>query len=435
MFDIFIMDLGGHESNVQALQQQFPHARVVRYYSDHLSTLKRCVARARTPFIWVISSCCDYSEFDFEYRAAPWEEYQIHCWASGQQQFGDTFLIPVREFRKQQSVKLLEWYQHINYHNNGVPRLSWPVLTAPDENLTQIIKNHKFTSPYIFINQTVEFDPPLWKDRNFYTFTQSGAVSLVPRDISGSLRNQIYDYKHLTKSKDLYISEKPLDIIYISNGEPAADQWYQHLVNTVQTENNITRISGITGRVAAYQAAARASSTPWFFAVFAKLEVDTEFDWCWQPDWLQQPKHYIFHSRNPVNGLEYGHMGVIAYNKKLVLENNDPGLDFTLSQSHAVVPVVSATAHYNTTPELTWRTAFREAIKLKADAEKTGSIESKYRLERWLTCAEGKHSKWSLRGARDAVEYYAQTAGEHTELMKSFEWGWLHERYTNRYSQ
>ena len=51
------------------------------------------------------------------------------------------------------------------------------------------------------------------------------------------------------------------------------------------------------------------------------LEVDYLFDWSWQPDRLQQPKHYIFHARNPVNNLEYGHQAMIAYNKKLVLEN------------------------------------------------------------------------------------------------------------------
>ena len=49
----------------------------------------------------------------------------------------------------------------------------------------------------------------------------------------------------------------------------------------------------------------------------------------WQSDYMQQDKHYIFHTKNPVTDLEYGHMGIIAYNKKLVLECNDWGLDFT----------------------------------------------------------------------------------------------------------
>jgi hypothetical protein len=159
-----------------------------------------------------------------------------------------------------------------------------------------------------------------------------------------------------------------------------------------------------------------------------------EFDWSWQPDWLQEPKHYIFNSRNPVNGLEYGHMGVIAYNKKLVLDTDSPGLDFTLSRAHAVVPLLSATAHYNTTPELTWRTAFREVLKLKDDVVKTSSVESTYRMDTWLTQADGDHAEFSLLGAADAVDYYNKVNGDYTELMRSYEWTWLKEYYSSRYS-
>jgi hypothetical protein len=127
-------------------------------------------------------------------------------------------------------------------------------------------------------------------------------------------------------------------------------------------------------------------------------------------------------------------MGVIAYNKRLVSETDDWGLDFTLSRAHAVVPKVSAVAHYNTTPELTWRTAFREVIKLKDDVEKTGSVESMYRLDTWLTVADGDYAEFSILGAQDAVDYYEQVRGDYTELMRSFEWVWLKEYYAMRHT-
>jgi hypothetical protein len=91
------------------------------------------------------------------------------------------------------------------------------------------------------------------------------------------------------------------------------------------------RIDGITGRAEAYKACAEVSETSWFFNVFAKCIVEPNFDFNWQPDWLQGPKHWIFHSRNPVNGLEYGHMGIIAYHKQTVVDATEWGLDFTLS--------------------------------------------------------------------------------------------------------
>jgi hypothetical protein len=100
MYDIFIMDMEGHDVNVQDLRTRFPHARIVRYYDNHLDTIRRCIAKARTPWIWVLSSCCDYADFDFDYRSMPWEAYQLHCWASGHEKFGDTFLIDVKRFKQ-----------------------------------------------------------------------------------------------------------------------------------------------------------------------------------------------------------------------------------------------------------------------------------------------------------------------------------------------
>lgn len=437
MYDVFILDMGSNNDNVQALIQRFPHAYVVRYYDNHFDTIKRCVARSRTPYCWVISSVCDYTDFDFEYKAKPWEAYQIHCWASDSQKFGDTFLIPIDEFNRQKDIELLEWYKDINWHSDGVPRLPVPTIIYDSDDLVNVVRNTKFNAPYMLFKRNSDdmpkYSPILWKDRSVHTFNRANSVSLVPREILAHLKHQIYDFPYIIKQKEQFLSDKLLDIVYISNGEPNAEQWYEHLIAT--SNRRVKRIMNTNGRARAYQAAAAISETDWFFAVFAKLEVVESFDWEWQPDYLQEPKHYIFHSRNPVNGLEYGHMGVIAYNKRLVLETDTSGLDFTLSKPHAVVPIVSAIAHYNTTPELTWRTAFREVIKLKDDVEKTASIESQYRLTVWLTEAEGVHSEWSIRGAEDAVKYYESVDGNYDKLMLSFEWNWLKEYFNNRYSQ
>ena len=432
MYDVFIMDMGGHDLNVQNIQSRFPHSRVVRYYDNHLDTIRRCIARARTPWIWVVSSCCDYTDFDFNYRAAPWEAYQLHCWASGQEKFGDTFLINITEFKKQWDIALLEWYKDVNWHSPGVPRLSWPVLKTKSEDITTELKQYKFDAPYVWINELLDFDVPLWNKRAFYSFNDAGSISIAPRDVQAHLQSQIYDYPYIIKQKQEYLTPDLLDIIYISNGEPEAEQWFEHLIKTCRRE--VKRIQNVNGRSRAYKAAAEFSQTEWFFAVFAKLEVVDTFDWTWQPDYLQEPKHYIFNSHNPVNGLEYGHMGVIAYNRRLVLETTESGLDFALSKAHAVVPKLSAIAHYNTTPELTWRTAFREVLKLKDDVIKTGSIESTYRLETWLNQAEGLYAEWSTQGADDAIEYYESVNGDYTELMRSYEWDWLSEYWTKKYS-
>jgi hypothetical protein len=222
-----------------------------------------------------------------------------------------------------------------------------------------------------------------------------------------------------------------LDIVFLSNGETGADENYDHLIRTTQgLPNRVVRVDGVNGRVQAYHAAAEASNTPWMFTVFAKLKVSPKFDWNWQPDRLQIPKHYVFHAKNPVNGLIYGHQAMIAYNKKLTLANEGKGLDFTMDDEHEVVEIVSGTANFNTDEYSTWRTAFREALKLRANNDEI----SKNRLEFWLTTSMGKFSDYSTEGAQHAVEYYESVNGDFEKLKLSYEWKWLKEYFNNKYN-
>jgi hypothetical protein len=217
---------------------------------------------------------------------------------------------------------------------------------------------------------------------------------------------------------------RSLDIVFISNGEHGAEHHWNILIENINAEENqIHRIDGINGRVACYQAAARASNTDWFFAVFAKLQVNEDFDWRWQPDRLQEAKHYIFHAYNPVNHLIYGHQAMIAYNRKLVLANIGSGLDFTLDDPHEVIPVLSGTAYYDNDAWTCWRTAFRETLKLRHSLP---DVENEYRLSQWLTeNNENDYVKWSHIGAQDAITYYDSVQGDFDSLKKSYEWSWL----------
>jgi hypothetical protein len=267
---------------------------------------------------------------------------------------------------------------------------------------------------------------PLWRQETKTIVPLSpGATSvIVPKSAKGDIKTQLYDYAYIDKTHRM-LKDQPLDIVFISNAEKNADQNYQRLKNSTYNRNNlIHRVDGVNGRVAAYHAAARKSTTSWFFAVFAKLSVANNFDWTWQPDRMQQPKHYIFHAGNPVNGLVYGHQAMIAYNRQLALENTGVGLDFTLDQSHEVVPILSGTADYAETPWMAWRTAFREALKLHASLP---DVENEYRLKVWLKEDSGTiaNGHWSHKGAQDAVEFYKEVNGNPTELKKSYEWAWL----------
>jgi hypothetical protein len=166
------------------------------------------------------------------------------------------------------------------------------------------------------------------------------------------------------------------------------------------------------------------------FTVFAKLKVNEKFNWSWQPDRLQIPKHYIFTATNPVNGLVYGHQAMIAYNKKITLSNTGTGLDFTLDNEHEVVDMNSGTANYNIDEWTTWRTSFRECIKLAANTDEI----SQDRLKIWSTVANGNFAQYSLDGAKDAISYYNDVSGDLVELKKSYDWAWLREFYNKKYN-
>lgn len=443
---IFYMDFlnEGSTAQFEQLSAKWPNMKSTRYVDNHLDVLKRIMNSAETKFVWVISSICDYSEFDFTWHPEFWQEDMIHVFPSGMldsismQKRGDTFYINCESFKTQMvDLALLDWFNVINYCNDQtVKRFDAPRCIYEHDDLVSEVKKFDFKFPYaVFANSAVYPTETmcLWteKDRSIEVFTRSHGVSVIPRDVKRYLKTQIYDYPYIKDTDTGFIPEKRLDIVYISNGEPCADHWSHHLLNCSRG-SNFSRVMDVKGRANAYKAAARASNTPWFFAVFAKIEVDMSFDWTWQPDYLQEPKHYIFYARNPLNGLTYGHQSVIAYNKRLVLETEDiEGLDFTLSKPHEVVPIISGTAHFNSDPWTTWRTAFREVVKLKHYLSVHTSVETEYRLNVWLTKAEGNNAIWCLKGAKDAVEYYDSVKGNYSKLMLSFEWAWLTD-YFNR---
>jgi hypothetical protein len=111
-----------------------------------------------------------------------------------------------------------------------------------------------------------------------------------------------------------------------------------------------------------------------------------------------------------------------------MLENTG-GLDMTLAQQHAVVPLVISETHL-TDPWDIWRTAFRETAKLLYYSKDGNSVELEYRLNKWLDADQ----HWYKRGAMDARDYFESTDGEYAWLMLTSEWDWLRKRFDTLYS-
>jgi hypothetical protein len=403
---------------------------VTRYISDYLGTLRRALSKVDWQYCWVTADVCDYQGFDFTWHPSEWQADMLHVFASDEQKFGDTFYVHVPTFlSKSENLALLEWFDTLHFVEDiSVPRKPPPVVIYDSDSVVPAVWAHDFRDPVVEFSryQQDNIRPAinLWRqETKAVTPLRHGAESvLIPRETKNFLKSQIYDYPVIDREWDAVYS-RPLDVVFISNGEHGADQNWEVLKQTmIYAGNPLYRVDGVNRRVAAYQAAAEQSKTDWFFAVFAKLQVNEDFDWSWQPDRLQEAKHYIFHAYNPVNDLVYGHQAMIAYNRRLVLANTGEGLDFTLDDAHEVVPIISGTAYYDNDPWTCWRTAFREALKLRHSLP---DVENQYRLEQWLTRGNGINGHWSTKGAQDAMEYYDEVGGEFAALRKSYEWSWL----------
>ena len=405
----------------------------VRYFDNYRDTLIR-IAKSigdQHEFVWICSSICDYTDFDFSWHPEQWQATMLHVFASNEQKFGDTFFMHVPTFAvRAEKKELLEWYD-VNFVQQRVLRRNMPVIVHDADSHVDAVKNTEWAGPLAtFTNHdyvtgnlaTVS----LWREeiKTIVPVSNGAGTVVVPRTAVPYIKTQLYDYPYIDKNQRI-LTDTLLDIVFISNGENEAEFNYKHLQWAVQKHaralNCIHHVSGVNGRVKSQHAAAAASTTPWYFAVWGKLQIDEKFNWSWQPDRMQQPKHYIFHAYNPINGLVYGHQAMIAYNKQLVLNNPGAGLDFTLDSPHEVVPIMSGTANFHTNNWMCWRTAFREVLKLRASLP---DVENEYRLQQWLT-VDTTEGKWSSKGAEDAMEYYTEVDGNFDELRKSYEWSWL----------
>tara|TARA_Y100000592_G_scaffold64192_1_gene100002 strand:- start:838 stop:2172 length:1335 start_codon:yes stop_codon:yes gene_type:complete len=427
--------------NVNHIPSPLSNTRVVPFVGSYFDILKAVVNDVETEYFWFFTNFVNMATVDMDYIPEQNEKDQLHVWYTthpkgGLNKEGNVMLIPTEKFKEQMyNIKFLRDFKDINYHPN--PELyQHPIhrtrfkLQDPYEAYQGNSKGHMYCW---MVNKDLcdnvsdfnfpDFYPSMWEDVKMYSWGKTKDIMLAP------VKENLVQFHDIDRSVnfDLDYPVKPMDIIFISYDEPSAEKRFKILKEKYPRAK---WCKGITGQTLAYITAATMSETDYFFAVFPKLEIVDSFKFDFQPDRLKNPCHYIFNCKNPVNGLEYGHGAVLLYNKKLVYQTTRPGLDFTLSAAHDWVPELSAINHYNETPWLAWRTAFREVLKL---CQNKPTVETQYRLKKWTTVGEGKNGEWSLHGAKDAQEYYQKHGSNHKQLMLSYDFEWLKQFYDTKY--
>ena len=412
----------------------FANTREVPFVDSYLTVLKSIITDINTEYFWFFANFMDLKTVDIDYIPEQHEKNQIHVWYNthplgGTNKEGNVFLIPTKAFKNQcNDIQFLRDFKDINYHEHPNLFQNWIPKTA--FKLKDPYKTYYESEPNYYKwlhNKDIDkknipnFFPSFWEDVKLYTWGKTNDVILVPHKEN---IKQFYDFDRIVHY-DLDYSSKLMDIVFLSYDEPNADENWEKLK---AKHPRAKRVHGVPARTLAYVTAALKSETDYFFAVFPTIEIDDSFDFTFQPDRLKEPCHYIFHCKNPVNGLQYGHRAVILYNKQLCLDTKKPGLDFTLSQAHTVVPTLCGTSHFNVSPEISWRVAFREVIKLCAMKQ---TVESRYRLKKWCELGKGPYAELVQRGALDAIDYYEKNKHDQDALSLSYELDWLKQKFNS----
>ena len=193
-----------------------------------------------------------------------------------------------------------------------------------------------------------------------------------------------------------------LDVIFISYNEPNAEENWKR---TLQYAPNALRVNGVSGIFEAHKAAAELATTDMFYVVDGDAYLVDNWTFNYQPTIFDRDCVHVWHSRNPVNDLEYGYGGVKLFPRELLLNATEWKIDMSTSLGNKlkVMPQVSNVTVFNTDPFSTWRSAFRECAKLAA-----GSIinandnETQVRLNVWM---DKSRDRYAYAGARAGYEY------------------------------
>ena len=220
------------------------------------------------------------------------------------------------------------------------------------------------------------------------------------------------------------------DLIFISNNEPNADENWFILSSRFLIAK---RLNGIKGIHAAHKKASRISLTKMFWAVDGDAKILDTFNFDYEVPSYDEDCVHIFNSINPVNNLVYGYGAVKLLPRLLTSNVDENSLDMTLSINNKVkiINQISNITHFNVDEFSTWRSAFRECVKLTLNViNKKDDDESLQRLSTW--CEKGMDKpfgEYCVKGARDGKNYALVNFDnlESLKLINNFDW--LKERF------
>ena len=275
-----------------------------------------------------------------------------------------------------------------------------------------------------------------WDDRYVHVFLNGehyDGICLFPKNAKISQRefeNRFFIHKKQVEICASNSRRNNFDIVFISYNEPNADKNYQNLTQRFSTVKRVDKVKGIHQ---AHVRAAEMCSTDLFWVVDGDAVVKEDFFFDYIPPYYEKDSVYVWKSQNPVNRLVYGYGGVKLLPRKLTINMKLDSSDMTtsISKKFKAMDEISNITEFNTDPFNTWKSAFRECVKLSGRLiSRQVDRETEERLKIWTTVGEDRpFGEFAIAGAKLGKEYGEKYKEEPVALSKINDFDWLEQEF------
>ena len=249
-----------------------------------------------------------------------------------------------------------------------------------------------------------------------------GDVRLVPTTgmAHGVMQNKIVCSHH---SADF-------NVVMISFHEAEADSNYQKLKQRFPDAKHVKNVEGIGN---AHKEAADICTTEMIYIVDADADVSSHFNFDYIPPMSKRKNTtYVWSASNPINDLAYGFGGIKLFPREQLASMGHVLPDFPTGASfYQPVADVSNVTRFNKDPFRTWRSAFRECVKLGSKVNPNQvNKETEDRLETWCTVDNGaRFGRYCVKGALEGKSYGIQHKDDVEALNKINDFEWLRVQF------
>jgi hypothetical protein len=377
MYDIVFADNGIASDSWEKLKLDWPTAIRVAYDGTLFDLIEKAQRSCLTSMVWIVKDWYDTEQF---------AQLSSNNWSSQSNHYFSNTTLPYSDVLNVNNVALL----------NGVYFLQTSYKLTDTE-----LANNRFDKILIVSWDSVA--------------QQYSTASLS----SMALSTQVC---------------KISDIFFVSYNEPTADDNWNRVLARFPTAR---RIDGIKGIDRAHRRCAELAESDMFWTIDADTILDDDWNFDFIPPDYDRKYLHIWHSRNPVNGLEYGWGAVKLWPTAAVLQFDGNWLDFTTTVGNIkMVPQTIATSAFNSDAYSAWRSGFRETVKLCYNAVTSEQGESLDRLLTWLTVANDvAYANDTVQGASSGLEYFLECSKtpSATGIKNINDFEWLIDRFSKRH--